>query len=271
MKGRCNVGSSDQERRAQLIAAALSAELNDAECAELEQLKASDPTIEAEIESLSAVVGRVQRGASGIDPQALSPRDLDPPRGLRDSIMAAAEAGAETGEEPGVVQPEPEPEPQAQPEPETRNEPSARRKGAWHKPVFVAAACFVLGIAVALSVVSLQDRPPQGPPGTLGAVEEVELSPVDGDVEIEAALIAHTWGTESVLEVQGLIVGERYDVLLITRDGVEFDSGAFLGSEVRIDCQMNAAVMRDEVVRLEIRTAEGDVVTAANLPDAVES
>ena len=47
-------------------------------------------------------------------------------------------------------------------------------------------------------------------------------------------------------------------------------SGAFLGSEVLIQCRLNADVMRDDATRLEILGPEGDIVGAADLPDAID-
>ena len=85
---------------------------------------------------------------------------------------------------------------------------------------------------------------------------------------IDGSVIAHTWGTETVLEIDGLPAGDSYSVVLVGDDGVESPSGTFFGSEVTIDCRMNAAVMRDDVSTLEIRDDSGDAVAVAMLPAA---
>lgn len=79
-------------------------------------------------------------------------------------------------------------------------------------------------------------------------------------------LVAHTWGTETVLEIAGLPAGERYAVVLVARDGDVYQSGTFLGSEVTIDCRMNAALLRPDVADVEIRDDEGVVVGVAHAP-----
>ena len=83
-------------------------------------------------------------------------------------------------------------------------------------------------------------------------------------------MIAHTRGTETVLRASGFAVGESYDLVLVTESGERLPSGSFLGSEVEIDCGMNAAVPRESVAAVEIVATGGDVVARAELP-VVES
>ncbi|MBO0594464.1 hypothetical protein I2487_02210 [Nesterenkonia sp. E16_10] len=108
---------------------------------------------------------------------------------------------------------------------------------------------------------------PLGPPGELGAQEPVSFSDPGAGVEVDGALVAHTWGTETVLEIDGLTPGEAFTVVLVGADGEEIESGSFLGSEVPVDCRMNGAVLREDVQRLEIRDDAGQAITAAALPE----
>jgi len=243
-----DVTGGTDDRTAELMAGALAGDLDARERAELAALVAVDPTLAVELEQLGATVADLRRGIEEW-------REESPPPDLRERVLAAT----------GAVAP-------AAPVRLLRHR-APRRRSFW-----VPAACFAGGVLVTAAgfVVApgLQDGPPQGPPGTLGAVEDVALDGGPGAVDgarIDAALVAHTWGTETVLEIEGLPVGEGYDVVLIGPDGQEYDSGSFLASAVTIDCRMNAAVMRADVERLEIRhEGDGAVITAATLPDAVE-
>lgn len=243
------------DRRAELIAAALAKDLSADEHTEFEAMMRSDPSIAVELDELGATLRGLHEAGAGW-PSDRPWLETDPPAGLRGRVLDAdaASSGAEADHDPTEAEPE-------------RAEPARSR---WSR-LYIAAACFVLGVAVTAGAYAVSAMPPSGPPGTLGAVEEVEFAGVADGVEIDGALIAHTWGTESVLEIEGLVVGESYAVVLLAGDGVEFDSGSFIGSEVRIDCRMNAAVMRHEVTRLEIRDDGGALVTGVDLPEAVES
>lgn len=145
------------------------------------------------------------------------------------------------------------------------------------------AACVALGVAGTLGVQAILDtdsdaqdpdeagglvaEEPLGPPGELGSQEPVSFTDPRAGVVVDGSLIAHTWGTETVLLIDGLPVGETFTVVLIGEDGQEIESGSFLGSEVPVDCRMNGAVLREDVARLEIRDETGGEVTAAALPD----
>ncbi|PWD51662.1 hypothetical protein C8046_14435 [Serinibacter arcticus] len=243
-----------EEQRAGLIAGALADDLDATERDELAALMAADPTVAAEIAELGGTVAGLRRDIPTWDDEPPSPE-------LRERVLEAVahEESAVTSE----VRFEPAPLTT------TPRTPSRAVRSVW-----VPAACFAAGVAVALGgVMATQERPagaPVGPPGTLGAEEDVSFSdPADG-VRIDGVLVAHTWGTETVLEIDGLPAGEGYVVVLVGEDGQEYDSGTFLGSDVVIDCRMNAAVMRADVERLEIRSDDGALVTAASLPEAVD-
>lgn len=146
------------------------------------------------------------------------------------------------------------------------------------------AACVAVGVAGTLGVQAILGTDPAGtdpsepadglvaveplgPPGELGSQEQVSFSDPGTGVDVEGALVAHTWGTETVLEIDGLAVGDAFTVVLIGTDGQEIESGSFLGAEVPVDCRMNGAVLREDVERLEIRDDAGLAVTAAALPE----
>lgn len=111
-----------------------------------------------------------------------------------------------------------------------------------------------------------QPSPPAGAPGTLGAVEHVDFLGEPAGVAVDGDLVAHTWGTETLLTIDGLPVGEVYAVVVVDRDGVEHHSGTFLGSTVTIACAMNAAALREDVASVVIRDDDGGVVAAAQAP-----
>ncbi len=83
---------------------------------------------------------------------------------------------------------------------------------------------------------------------------------------MEGDVVAHTWGTETLLTVDGLTVGDSYSVVVVDAAGGEHSSGTMLGSAVRIDCRLNADVLRRDAASVEIRDAAGDRVAVAELP-----
>ncbi|MDJ0392165.1 hypothetical protein QMK17_02325 [Rhodococcus sp. G-MC3] len=126
-----------------------------------------------------------------------------------------------------------------------------------------------VGAGTVLGVDAATDRPATGPPGTLGAFEQIEFIGTPAGTDIEGGLVAHTWGTETVLEMDGVPVAGTYEVYVVDGSGVERASGTFFGSAVAIDCRMNAAVMRENVDGIEIRNADGSVLAFADVPDAL--
>lgn len=220
------------DRRGELIAAAVRGDLSDAETAELRRLATSDPGLEAEIDELRAVADQV---AALRNWQSVEAGDE-----LRACILEAA-----NDHHSGGV-------------------PVPGRSRWWLAAG--AAASVAVGVVGAVAVVNVNSEPPSGPPGTLGAVEHIEFTGEPEGVTVLGDLVAHTWGTETVLEIAGLPAGERYAVVLVARDGDVHESGTFLGSTVTIDCRMNAAVLRPDVADVEIRDDAGVVVGVAHAP-----
>ncbi|OUE32287.1 hypothetical protein BFL35_00685 [Clavibacter michiganensis] len=69
-----------------------------------------------------------------------------------------------------------------------------------------------------------------------------------------------------MLSVDGLPAGDSFSVVVIDAAGGEHASGTMLGSAVRIDCRLNADVLRHDAAAVEIRDAAGDPVAVAELP-----
>lgn len=229
------------DRWAELCAAALAGELSPAETVEFDELR-RDPRRADEYEDLRGITARLRQGDLAWTP----PRDDSD---LEARIAASiARAEGETTEGPRVV------------------EPVRRPRRPWLAPT-VAAACLLGGLVIGANGAALvQPSVPSGPPGTLGALEQLAVTDDDAGVDVDAQVVAHTWGTEAYLEATGLNVGATYELVFVGADGTEFPAGEVLGSEVPIVCRMNAAVPRSETVRLELRDTQRSVVAHADLP-----
>ncbi|HEY1135702.1 MAG TPA: hypothetical protein VGE77_14095 [Nocardioides sp.] len=221
--------STSSERRAELVAGAVTGHLDPAEQAELDALAAADPTVRAEVDELRAVSERIGALGSWEDTPAVRPAAEEPRRGRRTFLAAAAALVAGVG------------------------------LGAGGALVVQQAADDPVGPAPEAPVAS-------GPPGTLGVAEPVRFAADDDAADVRAVLIPHTWGTEAVLDVDGLAVGETYDVRFLDASGSPVSAGAFLGSEVEIHCSLNAAVLREQVAVLQIVGPGGELVRSAQLP-----
>lgn len=232
-------------RAEELIAAAAASDLSSEEQAELDALRAQDPSIDVTIQELGALL-------PGLAAAVPHWEEAEPPARLDEAVLDM-----------------PPPPAAAQNPAPTARRPQKREQ---RKAVFalVAAGCVVAGAGGTLAVQHIIDSPPDGPPGTYGAVEDITFSTDPGEVSVDGSLIAHTWGTETVLEIDGLEPGESFTVVLVADDGQEFASGTFFGSEVLIECRMNAAIMRDEVERVEITADDGDLIAQAELPEAID-
>lgn len=229
------------DRWAELVAAALAGELTPAESAEFEGLRRADRARAEEFAALEEVAGRLRQGDLGWT----TPREAGD---LFERIETSLDRGDPTavGSAPEV--------------------PLARRPRRWVVPL-VGAACLAAGLLVGANGASAFRAPaPLGPPGTLGAVEQIEVSDDVGGIDVSAEVVAHTWGTEAYLEASGLDVGATYELVFVGEDGTEFTAGEVLGSAVPIVCRMNAAVLRGDAARMELRDTGDAVVAHAELP-----
>jgi len=268
------VGAGDGDaRRDELVAAALADDLSPSERVEFDELRAADPSIDAELASLGVVVGGLssfgrwddvapsdrlrervdavghvaevpdQRGTD-VPLDADVPRDPDVPRGAG----TASDEASVTHIGPHVA---------------------AARSGRGRRPLLIAvaaAACLAIGAGGGVLLATPRDTVVAGPAGTLGAVEHVDFVGQPAGVDLDGDLVAHTWGTETVLSVDGLPTGSAFTVVVVGGDGREYESGAFLGSDVRVDCRLNAAVLRSDVASVEIRAADGHDIAVASVP-----
>ncbi|PPI04707.1 hypothetical protein [Rathayibacter sp. AY1B8] len=232
-------GDEPGGRREELLAAALAGDLSAEETREFESLRAADPSIDPELASFGAVVDRV--GALGRWEEA------EPSPELRSRVAALA------GERPELAESARAPR---------RRAPRLRAVLA----VAAAAALLVVGGVAGAALRSAEERPVAGPPGTLGAVEAIAFDERTEGVTLDGSLVAHTWGTETILRGTGFALGESYDLVLVTGSGERLPSGSFLGSSAELDCEMNAAVLRESVAAVEITDAGGALVASAALP-----
>lgn len=133
-----------------------------------------------------------------------------------------------------------------------------RRSTRWTAVATAAAGVVVLAVAGRMVLVGADPPPPPREAVTFAASEGVEV--------LEADLIAHTWGTELELVIEGVEAGVTYTVAFLDDDGDRVDAGSFLGvSDQPVDCRMNAAVLRDDVTGLVVRDATGTIVLEAEL------
>ncbi|PPH85687.1 hypothetical protein [Rathayibacter sp. AY1D5] len=232
-------GDEPGGRREELLAAALAGDLSAEEAREFESLRAADPSIDRELASFGSVVDRV--GALGRWEEA------EPSPELRSRVAALA------GERPERAESARAPR---------RRAPRRRAVLA----VAAAAALLVVGGVAGAALRSAEERPVAGPPGTLGAVEAIAFDERTEGVTLDGSLVAHTWGTETILRGTGFALGESYDLVLVTGSGERLPSGSFLGSSAELDCEMNAAVLRESVAAVEITDAGGALVASAALP-----
>ncbi|WP_298807078.1 hypothetical protein [uncultured Pseudokineococcus sp.] len=229
-----------EDRRAELLGGAATGDLDAAERAELEALLAEDPSAAAELEDLRAVLAVLPPRGSGWQEPVPPSRRPDP---------TGADA---TGARAAVDEP-------------ATDDLARRRRSPW--AVAAAAAALVLvGAGLGAGLASGGEGAPEGPPGTLGALEQVAVVGEPAGVDADLAVVAHTWGTETVLDVAGLPVGGAYRVVLVGEDGAEAGSGSFLGSEEPVECRLNAALLREDVDRLVVLDAADAVVMTADLP-----
>ncbi|MFT2690475.1 hypothetical protein [Clavibacter zhangzhiyongii] len=246
------------DRRGELIAAALADDLSPAEAAELEAMRAADPTIDDEIALLGGLPSAI-RGVGAwqeAEPSAELARRIGliaDGRGEAATTTASA-ATADAGP------------------PEVTGDLDGHRARRGSRPrrtallLAGAAACLALGAAGGAFLATPRADVATGPAGTLGALEDVSFAGAPAGVDVEGDVVAHTWGTETLLSVDGLPVGDSFSVVVIDADGDEHASGTMLGSAVRIDCRLNADVMRRDAASVEIRDAAGERVAVAELP-----
>lgn len=228
-----NPGDGSQEHRywREMIGAYALGELDEEQRTALQAHLDGCERCRAELAELRPVVVALAEA----DPRLFETEEPRPPAGLLERTLSRVEQARRTEDE---LQ-------------------RRRRNLLIRRSVFAAAA-----LLVAIGLFALVPKI-TGPP-----LEPVAFSEVPADVEAEANLIDHTWGTETVLVVSGLEDGETYRLTLRDEDGEAVPSGAFIGTgDQPVECRMNAALLREEATGLEVRTTEGDLVLGADLPE----
>ena len=100
------------------------------------------------------------------------------------------------------------------------------------------------------------------------ALEPLSFSVAPG-MEVDGHLIEHDWGTEIRLVVSGSRDGQTHRVTLVSKDGERVNAGTFIGiGDKTLRSTFNAALLREEADRLEVRTTPGgELVFFAKLPE----
>jgi len=235
----------DVDERSALLAAAATGDLEPDEAEALEELLRTDPTASDELAGLLRVAAALPAAGAGWSA-------VEPPAALRASVLAAT-SGRRDDDEP-------------LPDRRGRGAPPRPRARRTATLLAVAAVGVVLGAAGAVGVGAVLDAPPEGPPGTLGAVEAVTWRGEPDGVDAQASVVAHTWGTETVVDVTGLDLGAGYELVVLDATGAEVASGGFVGAQDVQECRLNAPVLREAADRLEVRDDDGALVMAADLP-----
>ena len=163
-----------------------------------------------------------------------------PPPGLEDRTVAAATEGS------------------------AARRPGPHRSGRLRRGLKLAgAAVAVVALGLAAVVVGLPGTDEE--PG-LGDVEPVSFSGTPEDVSVDGSVIAHTWGTEVVLEMEGLEEGETYAVAIETESGESVSAGTFIGdADMTVDCELNGAVLREDASAVIATDDAGNVVFRSEL------
>ncbi|MEJ5914422.1 hypothetical protein [Pseudokineococcus sp. 1T1Z-3] len=247
--------SGEEQRRGELVAGAAVGGLEPHEQAEVDALVAADPEAARELEEFRAVL-------AALPPRGEGWESARPSAALRERVMAATIGASGGAAHPGGDRTDVGPERVA----EVTELAPRRRRTAAQAALAAAAAGVLVGAVGALGVSGLADRPPEGGPGTLGAVEQVDVVGEPPGVTVDASVVAHTWGTETVVDVDGLDDGEDYLLVVLDAAGEPVASGGFVGAADIVECRLNAPVLREDATRLEVLDEDGDLVMAADLP-----
>jgi Putative zinc-finger len=131
-----------------------------------------------------------------------------------------------------------------------------RRRRRFQWSALAAAAICVVVIGLAGFTWFLETVPAHA--------DELSFSEVPSGVEVEGDLIARAWGTEIRLVASGLRKGQTHRVTLVSEDGERVDAGTFRGTgDKPLSGTFNAALLRKDAARLEVRTPDGELVFVA--------
>ena len=179
----------------------------------------------------------------------------------------------------GLNAPVPEPSPdriaairaaalRAQSEPSPAAEETAVRHVTTRRAMLMTAAAAAAAVgAVGGAVVAdtRSDEPAAAPEPPTELLSFSASEAVVAASTVSGSTINHTWGVELLLDAIGFPVGSRYVVEYIGRDGAVVSAGGFVGSDVEIHCRCNGVLLRDEIAAIEIRDADDQLVSRADL------
>lgn len=209
--------------------------------ADVEEHLSTCDTCRDEVAGLGPLVALL----GGVDPDAVRPVGVVPPRELDERIRLAIPA------DPAA----------AGPVPVGPARTAARRR--W--TASAAAAAAVVGVAAAASVVTavvVHDDEPSGP--TVIAVPQVQTA---RGITASAGLVDHTWGVEIKLQATGLQAGERFTMWVVGDDGTTHEAGQILGvAGTEVICDMSSSVLLRQAASFRVVDAGGTEVISAPMP-----
>jgi hypothetical protein len=135
-----------------------------------------------------------------------------------------------------------------------------RRSGRFRWSTLAAAAICVVVVGLAGFVGLLEPA--------VAMVEPLSFSVAPG-MEVRGHLVEHARGTEIRLVVSRSRDGQTHRVTLVSQDGDRVNAGTFIGiGERTLRGTFNAALLREDADRLEVRTTPGgELVFFAKLPE----
>jgi hypothetical protein len=137
-----------------------------------------------------------------------------------------------------------------------------RRAMRWSR-IAIPAAAVLLAVVVVVGVWQGGSAAPG-----LGVSEDIVFEVAADDLEVDARLVPHTWGTEVFLTMTGTIDGEVYRVDLEDEGGEIVSAGTFIGDgDLEVVCILNGAVLREDAVAVVVTTDDGELVMRADLDD----
>lgn len=200
----------------------------------------------AECRSELAEISGLASLLSGVDADQLDVPPV-PPSGLGEQIRQTIEAEADRRHEDEVTQ---------------ARERRRARAASWRR-MGVAAAAVVLVAALAGVGIGRVTAPeaPAIPRETI-ALEVV------GDPEVvvdDAFVVPHKWGMELRFEAAGFEEGATYRATFVREDGTTTPAGEFLGTEATMLCNLQSAVLREDVRAVRVTDAAGRVVMRSSI------